>query len=176
MKINNGKLLYYKGIDQFKGCLDFRLVEVKASATYRNGSIVEIQLELVGVGKTFQFRTMECKELALEHWFSAIQKNITAMSECPKRPMGKCEIWRHERISHDAFLKEADTGDLLLFKGKTTMNKIQRAITGDDFDHVALLLRYNNGELFIFEAIGSTGVSLLNWNNFVKNKWHLLYQ
>lgn len=34
------------------------------------------------------------------------------------------------------------------------MSKIQRVITGDNFDHVALLLRYNNGELFIFESIG----------------------
>ena len=41
-----------------------------------------------------------------------------------------------------------------------------------DYDHVAMMLRYNNGKLVIFESTGSTGVAVLDWDIFVKNKWH----
>lgn len=92
--------------------------------------------------------------LPLETWYQAISNIINNLKSYPKIQLQRSQIWRHEIISHAYFKKQADTGDLLLFKGTTTMSKIQRVITGDNFDHVALLLRYNNGELFIFESIG----------------------
>ncbi len=38
-----------------------------------------------------------------------------------------------------------------------------------DYDHVAMLLRYSNGKLVMFESTGSTGVAVLDWDTFVKN-------
>jgi hypothetical protein len=32
------------------------------------------------------------------------------------------------------------------------MSAIQRTFTFDDYDHVALVLRYSNSELYLFEA------------------------
>jgi hypothetical protein len=65
------------------------------------------------------------------------------------------------------------------------MCKIQRAFTGDSVDHVAVLLRYNNGSLYIFESTGNVviflnnngfkGVALCSWNRFLKNNWHKIY-
>ena len=53
---------------------------------------------------------------------------------------------------HKDFLKIADTGDLLLFRGKSIITKIQRTLTMSEYDHVALLLRYSSGRLVILEA------------------------
>jgi hypothetical protein len=55
-------------------------------------------------------------------------------------------------MDHKDFLKIADTGDLLLFRGKSIITKIQRTLTMSDYDHVALLLRYSTGRLVILEA------------------------
>jgi hypothetical protein len=40
---------------------------------------------------------------------------------------------------------------------------------------VALLLRYSNGNLLLFEATGETGVALTDWNDFITQKWYNLY-
>ncbi len=42
-------------------------------------------------------------------------------------------------------------------------------------DHVALLLRYSNGHILLFEATGETGVALTDWNDFIVHKWYDLY-
>lgn len=43
-------------------------------------------------------------------------------------------------------------------------------------DHVGMLLRYASGKVVLFEAIGGTGVTLTDWNDFVENKWHQAYK
>jgi hypothetical protein len=40
---------------------------------------------------------------------------------------------------------------------------------------VALCLRYSSGNLIIFEATGITGVSLIEWKDFLKYRWHTQY-
>lgn len=82
----------------------------------------------------------------------------------------------------------ADTGDILLFKSSSFVTKVQRTITRSEYDHVAMLLRFSNGKLVIFESTGQTvlkfdnyfeiclqGVGVLNWDNFTKNEWHSAY-
>ena len=39
-----------------------------------------------------------------------------------------------------------------------------------------MLLRYASGKVVLFEAIGGTGVTLTDWNDFIENKWHLAYK
>jgi hypothetical protein len=43
-------------------------------------------------------------------------------------------------------------------------------------DHVGILLRYASGKLVLFEAIGGTGVTLTEWNDFIEFKWHAIYK
>lgn len=43
----------------------------------------------------------------------------------------------------------ADTFDILLFKNRTMMSKVQRILTNSDYDHVAMVLKTSNNELFI---------------------------
>jgi hypothetical protein len=63
-------------------------------------------------------------------------------------------------ISQSDFRKIADTGDILLFTGTSFVTRVQRALTMSEYDHVAMLLRYSNGKLVMFESTGST-VSLI---------------
>jgi hypothetical protein len=46
---------------------------------------------------------------------------------------------------------------------------------GNSVDHVAMLLRYNNGDIVLLEATGRIGVGLCTWKHFRKMKWHYLY-
>lgn len=57
-------------------------------------------------------------------------------------------------IALTEFRKLADTGDILLFTGSSFVTRVQRAITMSDYDHVAMLLRYSNGKLVMFESTG----------------------
>lgn len=59
-------------------------------------------------------------------------------------------------MSLTVFKDIADTGDLLFFKGKSMGCKIQRFFTRCDFDHVALVLRYKNDRIVLFESTGVT--------------------
>ncbi len=71
------------------------------------------------------------------------------------------------------FRRKADTGDILLFSGKRLVCGIQRFITQSRFgtpllahslDHVAMLLRYDNGKLYILESTNGDGVAVCEWN------------
>ncbi|CAD8094030.1 unnamed protein product [Paramecium sonneborni] len=174
IKIHDGKLSYFKELDKFKGCIDFHLISVSITPIMKNQEICEIRLELKGIKKIFQFKSVERKEL--DDWYHCIQQQIQITQFYPKiTPQNNESMWRFERISETYFRKKADTGDILLFRGHSSLCKLQRVFTGDNFDHVALLLRYNNGELFIFESVGQTGVCLTSWDTFMINNWHTQY-
>ena len=61
-------------------------------------------------------------------------------------------------------MKEGDTADILLFRGKGANCLIQRAFTGSEYDHAAVLLRFPSGTLYILEATGYYGVGLCSWS------------
>jgi hypothetical protein len=66
------------------------------------------------------------------------------------------------------FLKQADIGDLLLFRGKNFGAKITRTYTGGDIDHVAMILKFDaeRKEVFFLDATS-------NRVRFLGNKWSL---
>ena len=64
----------------------------------------------------------------------------------------------------------------MFFKGRTLGGKIQRFFTRCDYDHVALLLKYKNSKIVLFESTGAQGIDLLSWDNFVSNKYYEVYQ
>lgn len=46
----------------------------------------------------------------------------------------------------------ADTGDILLFKGREAGAAVQRAFTNSNYNHVAVILRSSEGTLKFIEA------------------------
>ncbi len=103
----------------------------------------------------FVFRD-EC-ELNISSWVSALRNEIASSSSnmwpIPRAPT--TELCKSLHIREKAFRKLAMSGDLVLFAGKSVMNKVQRLVTGSRFDHVALLVRDRRGGLQVLEATGS---------------------
>lgn len=52
---------------------------------------------------------------------------------------------------------------------------MQRFFTQSEFDHVAMVLRLDNNEVFLFEATSNVGVNLLSWDLFMKSKCYSAY-
>ena len=55
------------------------------------------------------------------------------------------------------------------------MARMQRVVTGSQYDHVGLLLRYPSGKISIFESLNETGVGVVSWSKFMQLKWFKLY-
>lgn len=114
-------------------------------------------------------------------WIEAFRKTI-AMTESVFRnwkvdsSMIPRRWWKQELILQPQFSDVAQTGDLLLFRTNAKVAQLQRLVTRGQFDHVALIVRFTNtNRLCLLEAMGETGVSLVEWESFVSNSWHKLY-
>jgi len=78
--------------------------------------------------------------------------------------------------------KTVKTGDILLFKSKHPTGIIIRSWTGGDYDHIALVYRFNN-DLLMLEALGGSfigsgnteGIKLYSWQDFIAEKWYKQY-
>lgn len=71
-----------------------------------------------------------------------------------------------------------DTFDILLFKNKTMMSKVQRILTNSDYDHVAMLLKTNSNEVFILESSSNLGVSVYTLKSLIelpRKKYYMRY-
>lgn len=171
------------------GILDFDLVKIEIEAMWDQGddkrcrghcaSILRsssncFRIHVVGGDRIFALRTATRSEA--KHWITKLQAHTRAS---PRMEVGlskaQRKFWKFDRISPEKFAELADTGDLLLFQSTTRVAAVQRTITGGQYDHVALLLRFANGKLVVLEATGTAGVSLVAWSDFVKHSWYKLY-
>ncbi len=64
----------------------------------------------------------------------------------------------------------ADTGDLLLFRGKHFASAMARGFTNSHFDHAALILKFDASatDMFFIECTGKYGVAINKWANIRK--------
>lgn len=51
-------------------------------------------------------------------------------------------FWKVCRISSTELIQNAQTGDILLFTGKTVQDSLIRGVTGSKYDHVGMLVKY----------------------------------
>ena len=70
----------------------------------------------------------------------------------------------------EQFLNEADSGDILLFKGKKISAKLTQGVTGSQFDHVAMILKFeDDDEVYLIDAT-LNGVDITSWTQLSINK------
>ena len=65
-------------------------------------------------------------------------------------------------------MNEAETCDLLLFRGSHNGAQLIRGVTAGHFDHVALVVRTEaegRSDFVIIEATGTYGVSSVKWSD-----------
>lgn len=69
-------------------------------------------------------------------------------------------------MSEKQFFEKADTGDILLFCATSGSAGMIRTFTGSQFDHVAMILKFESeeDEVFFVEASGNHGVALNKWS------------
>lgn len=84
------------------------------------------------------------------------------------------KFWKFFYMTEKEFRKNAQTGDLLLFKGKSKMSSALRGILSSEFDHIAVIYILNE-YIYLFESTRSTGVVLTSWNEFMERNWHEMY-
>lgn len=129
-----------------------------------------------GADKKFYFKSdsMEARNKWVDYLRNHISvstgysQNLTACSKLDN-------FWRRSMIGPREFVNRVDSGDVLLFQSKNFAAGLQRAFTNSNYDHAAMLLKYDDGEVVLFEATGNSGVSLCRWSFFMSKNWHLLY-
>ena len=62
-------------------------------------------------------------------------------------------------------------GDILLFHSDNINSKVQRFVTNSEFDHVAILVRLEDGKAAVLEATGGSGVEINLWEDFIRRGW-----
>ena len=70
------------------------------------------------------------------------------------------------------FVKEANTGDILLFKNYSRKESFQRKIMGSEYNHISLVIK-NNNNLRLYDCIQDIGIRLLNIFDCMKLMWNL---
>ena len=164
------KYFYSDTKAKFGGVINFNIVTIEVQI---NKNI----FKLVALGGKRAFK-LRCKsEQDALDWVFAITMHINSSNgrKIVLPISGKSNFWKFNRISESDFKNMACTGDLLLFRGKDLVSKIQRIITKSEYDHVDFILKYSSGKIGLFEATGVEGVSIVFWDDFRFYQWEKLY-
>ena len=125
-----------------------------------------LELTIIGCETSFIFRT-ESNE-SLETIIEFLQHHITQSRGAKfNYPAPKVEqFWKHEQISEQQFIDEADTFDILLFQTNNSGSAMQRIGTWSEYDHIAIIVkqRFLPEEVWFFEAT-QDGVWYRNWGS-----------
>lgn len=126
------------------------------------------EIKVLGNDREFTFEAdteAECLE-----WVAAICSNIKVSKGFRHKLPGPSTygFWRQETIDYDEFRQLADTFDILLFRCNSTSGSVIRTYTNCEFDHVAMVIRYESepNEVFLLEAESGNGVSIKRWSEY----------
>lgn len=174
--LNTCRLTYYhnEAEDRQKGVFDFNQLTVASiNSTMKK---FEIRIEFLGSDYTLRLRAENAEDLS--NWILALNMNIGCSLGMRKEldsVIQKEKFWRYQRISDYFFRRHANTGDVLLFRSKGFLAKMQRGITRGAFDHIALIMCFASGKVILLEATEKDGVACLEWDYFIKMNWHKMY-
>ena len=161
------KFIFSELNSQTKHILDFNLYLPKLRVVNRVSFALTFDLKNEVV-KEFQFRVKRPDEAVF--WIAVTKANLNLTIQ-PQVP--PADFWKFGSITHQALMASAQTGDLVLFSGKTFMDKVVRSVTSSKYDHVGILVKYpKSGQLVIFEALSGKGVCQWDWQTYQKkNYW-----
>ena len=88
----------------------------------------------------------------------------------------RAKFWKDTGISEEEFLSQADNGDLLLFISRNSGSTLQRCLTRTKYDHVGLILKFENQEIGFIEATRPYGVVFTYWDEFFQREFKKHYK
>lgn len=126
------KLKYFKNEKEFrekvhpKGILDFSRIKLKIESPKTN----HILIHILGCERVFHLKLAD--QAQFDIWYQALEAEITKFKQSDHFKTRKhtfdfsLDFWRFNLIDEKQFLEQAETGDLLLFRGNHLGGKIQR--------------------------------------------------
>ncbi|CRG93971.1 conserved Plasmodium protein, unknown function [Plasmodium gallinaceum] len=193
--LKNKKLYYFKNKESFRpsGVLDLDLINMNIN--YENGLNRKKRLDdcfiyciesrknkdesflILNPKNTYINFYLKGEDKEIIEWYNLLNSSIDnkKILNQPKFIFSENNFWKIDRISVEVFEAIADTGDIILFRSNVISGKLQRILTGGDYDHIGMILRNDKNDLFLLEAISNMGIILTPWTLFVKNKWNEAY-
>ena len=143
----------------------------------KSKDIKEFQIKILGTNKIFSFIIKD--EKLFNKYIFIINSKINISDGYKQNKFGlslRNNIFYTEiYITLSEFESTAKTGDILLFRTMDTLANLQRVYTCDNYDHVGIILRENNG-IKIFESTSIGKCSPLSWNFFKMLFFNLVYK
>jgi len=137
-----------------------------------NRQRLKFTIVVSGCKRKFRFKARTQEER--NQWWSEILKHIeeNEYSEAKNELITKeAKFWKKwDRINENTFIKEADSGDILLFTGKSVISGITRKITNSGYDHVAMVLTFLEDEEIYFLESTAEGVHVTTWSELKQYK------
>lgn len=187
-KLIGHKLIYYNSEKSsvLKGIIDFDLVNCFLEISNKKSKFFTFRIQILKSDKIFYFRIQNSKEGI--YWVKLINFAIIT-SKRYKNPKITISIqrnfWKRDRISEENFRRNANMGDIILFRSFGCMAKIQRFFTFANvgislrfkkiIDHVGFVIREKE-EIYLLESLGKRGVALYKWSDFTKYHWNIDYE
>lgn len=136
----------------------------------------KMKIMILGYKKAFNIK-ITSKEI-FNKIVQLLYHSISKSRGSKENLLGICffkDFYVNEYIKATNFSLEAATCDLLIFKGFELPARCQRMFTQAQYDHVALLVRKDNG-LHVYESTAKDGAKLRPWIQFLYQYWNLLYE
>lgn len=168
-------------LNSFQGSLNFDLMTCQLKIEGDPQTSNEFHLIPVEFTKIFKFKAQTNEDML--SWYVALEYAIQTSAGFRSKLLKIYEepkFWKFERMVIKQFLKQVDSGDILLFTSKQGPSGVQRMFTGSRYDHVAMFLISNppggQREIFVFEATSNEGVGLCRFEAFLQNNWHEFFE
>ncbi|CAD8080464.1 unnamed protein product [Paramecium primaurelia] len=128
-----------------------------------------IKLQFPHLNQIITYQAKDAVEAKM--WVGCLNIVLDKHRNHPKNKLQLQEVSRYfgfNVISEEYFLKIVESGDLLLFETNNTGAKLQRVFTNTKYDHVAIAIKMANKYLFVFDANADTGVTFMEWSQFIE--------
>ena len=143
----------------------------------KNKNTKEFQIKILGSNKIFSFIIKD--EKLFNKYIFIINSKINISDGYKQNKLGLSlrnnNFYEEIYITLSEFERTAKTGDILLFQTMNTLANFQRVYTCDNYDHVGIILKENNG-IKIFESTSIGKCSPLSWNIFKILFFNLVYK
>lgn len=183
--LSQNRICYYRNPDDPTpaGLLNLERLEARVKITKKDKLVFSVLVD--GCKREFKFKAKTQEER--NQWGSEIIKHIVQTNDSRTKDadlIKERKFWKQcDKVNQETFIKEADSGDILLFRGKTFASKMTRKFTSSDYDHVAMVLTFqDDDEIYLLEAT-SDGVHVVSWSDlnrfrdqiYSKIVWRKLY-
>lgn len=183
--LSNKRLCYFREERDLIPSGSFNFEKIWAYIIVSPDDRVCFSMFIEGIKREFKLKAESAQQR--DEWTRAINQHIEAAKKTMSKDVSLIKeknFWKKwEKITTEKFAEEADSGDILLFKGKKLGSKITRGITNSEFDHIGMVLKFEDDEEVYMLDATLAGVNITSWRQlwsykdklYSKIVWRKLY-